>query len=116
MSSLERSPIYPIHVWNVYERTLQDQHRTNNNVEGWNRSFKESCGTASPNIYRFIECLRRQQGLHNYDVVQLIAGGQIAAKNKKYEAISKRLKIIADDADNRTNMEYLQGIAYNFEF
>ena len=60
--------------------------------------------------------MRRQQGLHNYDVVQLIAGGQIAAKNKKYEAISKRLKIIADDADNRTNMEYLQGIAYNFEF
>ena len=48
--------------------------------------------------------------------MQLIAGGQIAAKNKKYEAISKRLKIIADDADNRTNMEYLQGIAYNFEF
>lgn len=45
-----------------------------------------------------------------------IARVQIAARNKKYKAISRRTKTTVDDANNRNNIEYLPGIAYNFEF
>lgn len=46
-------PNFPTQIWNVYQRTLNDQHRTNNDVEGWHRAFQETCGSQFPNIFRF---------------------------------------------------------------
>ncbi|KAB0805089.1 hypothetical protein PPYR_02059 [Photinus pyralis] len=78
-----QAPLFPIQFWNVYQRTLNGQHRTNNDVEGWHRSFQETCGSLFPNIYRFINCLKRQQGLHNFEMVQILAGNAPTARNKK---------------------------------
>lgn len=111
-----QAPLFPIQFWNVYERTVNDQQRTNNDVEGWHRSFKETCGTLSPNIYRLINCLKRQQELHSFEIIQIIAGYPIAARNKKYAAISARVKRIVQDFNNRSLIDYLRGIAYSFEF
>ncbi|KAB0803048.1 hypothetical protein PPYR_00018 [Photinus pyralis] len=109
-------PLFPTQIWNVYQRTLNDQHRTNNHVEGWHRAFQETCGSQFPNIFRFIECLRKQQGIHNYEIIQSIAGNQGNPRNKKYVAISARIKRIVEDFEDRHLTDYLHGIAYNFEF
>ncbi|XP_073417134.1 uncharacterized protein [Dendrobates tinctorius] len=111
-----QAPLFPVQFWNVYERTLNDQQRTNNDVEGWHRSFRETCGTHFQNIYRFINCLKHQQELHSFEIIQKIAGNPIAARNKKYAAISARVKRIVQDFDNRSLMDYLRGIAYSFDF
>ncbi|KAB0801058.1 hypothetical protein PPYR_05412 [Photinus pyralis] len=111
-----QAPLFPIQFWNVYQRTLNGQHRTNNDVEGWHRSFQETCGSLFPNIYRFINCLKRQQGLHNFEMVQVLAGNAPTARNKKYAVISARVLRIVEDLGNRNLIDYLRGIAYNFEF
>ncbi|XP_073406402.1 uncharacterized protein [Dendrobates tinctorius] len=111
-----QAPLFPVQFWNVYERTLNDQQRTNNDVEGWHRSFRETCGTLFQNIYRFINCLKHQQELHSFEIIQIIAGNPIAARNIKYAAISARVKRIVQDFDNRSLMDYLRGIAYSFDF
>ncbi|CAJ0959347.1 unnamed protein product [Ranitomeya imitator] len=111
-----QAPLFPVQFWNVYERTLNDQQRTNNDVEGWHRSFRETCGTLFQNIYHFINCLKHQQELHSFEIIQIIAGNPIAARNKKYAVISARVKRIVQDFNNRSLMDYLRGIAYSFEF
>ena len=37
-------PMFPPDIWNVYQRTLNDQSRTNNICEGWNHVFNKLCG------------------------------------------------------------------------
>lgn len=111
-----QEPSFPIELWNVHFRTLQRQDRTNNAVEGWHRGFQATCGTIFPNIYRFIDALKRQQGLHNLEITQLIAGNPGNTKNKKYAIIAARLQNITADFANRDIIDYLRGIAYNFDF
>ena len=36
-----RAPRFPVDTWNVYERTLEGEARTNNSVEGWNRPTEQ---------------------------------------------------------------------------
>jgi hypothetical protein len=111
-----RQPLFGHETWNMYQRTVEGRHRTNNDIEGWHRGFQETCATVYPNIYRFIESLKKQQGIHNYEITHLIAGNPPNARNKKYAAISARIKKIVDDIENRQLIDYLRGIAYNFEF
>src|SRR6185437_11136484 len=40
----------------------------------WSNHQQATCGTIFPNVYRFIEALKRQQSLHNFEITQLIAG------------------------------------------
>ena len=39
-------PMFPIQIWNMYDRTLALLPRTNNNVEGWHKRFQTTCGCA----------------------------------------------------------------------
>jgi hypothetical protein len=32
-------PLFPIQLWSVYERVLQDKPRTNNSLESWHAAF-----------------------------------------------------------------------------
>ena len=79
-----RNPVFPIGLWNVYQRSLNNQQRTNNDVEGWHRGFQLTCGTDFPNIFRFINALKRQQALHNMEITHRIAGRQGNPRNNKY--------------------------------
>lgn len=111
-----QAPLFPAPLWNVYERTINNQQRTNNAVEGWHRGFQATCGTYFPNIFRLIDALKRQQGLHNLEVTQLVAGNPGNPHNKKYAAAARRVRTIVQDQANRNVIDYLRGIAYNFEF
>ncbi len=33
-------PVYPIAMWNCYQRVLDDDERTNNSVESWHKAFE----------------------------------------------------------------------------
>lgn len=87
-----------------------------NDLLGWHRAFQQTCGHLFPNIYRFIECLKKQQAIHNFDIAQLVRGQPVNQRNKKYAAISARVRTIVADAENRTVIDVLRGISYNFDF
>jgi len=46
---LHRSIQYII-MWNVYQTTLDNGHRTNNETEGWNHRFSKLVGHNHPSI------------------------------------------------------------------
>jgi hypothetical protein len=110
-----RAPLFPRVLWNVHERTVAEQERTNNHVEGWHRAFQTMIAGHSPNIFRFIEVLKLEQS-HNSNVIeQLIAGHELPARRRTYVDFDRRIQTILADYDNRTLSELLRGIAYNFQ-
>lgn len=60
--------------------------------------------------------LKKQHGLHRYDMAQLMAGNPGNPRNKKYKAIARRIRNIVQNGANREILDYLRGIAYNFAF
>ena len=45
-------PRFPPATWNVHERTLADEPRTNNLCEGWNSRFSSMVGFTHPSIWK----------------------------------------------------------------
>ncbi len=43
-------PLFPTEMWNVRERTLNDQPRTNNAVEGFHRAVRVSMTSMHPKL------------------------------------------------------------------
>jgi len=44
-------------------QALEDLPKTNNNVEGWHRSFSQLLGAYHPNILKFINGLKKEQSI-----------------------------------------------------
>uniref|UniRef100_A0A915J373 Uncharacterized protein n=1 Tax=Romanomermis culicivorax TaxID=13658 RepID=A0A915J373_ROMCU len=101
-------PPFLIELWNVYQRSLNGQSCTNNDVEGWHRGFLATCGFFFPNIYKFVDCLKKQQHLHAYEIAQLTAGNLINRKNKKYKMISSHIQRIVQDFTNPALIDYVE--------
>ena len=40
LAGTRRPPVFPIELWNVYTRTVNNEHRTNNSIEGWHRRLQ----------------------------------------------------------------------------
>ena len=69
-----KEALFPPHLWNVYERTIADEPRMNDKVEGWHCRFNTIVAKHHPNIYEFLERLKGEQALTDTLVEQLIAG------------------------------------------
>ena len=54
-------PMFPIQIWNMYDRTFAQLPRSNNNVEGWYKRFQTTCGCVHPNIWKFINILQNEE-------------------------------------------------------
>lgn len=56
-----RDPPFPPAMWSVYERTLENEPRTTNFLEGWHRRIQSILGHAHPNIWKFLQFLQGEQ-------------------------------------------------------
>ena len=59
-----------LHIWDIYDRTVQEHHRTNNNIEGWHRRFQSVIGGCHPNIWKFLDVLQNYQDLQRVAMTQ----------------------------------------------
>ncbi len=68
-----------------------------------------------PTVWKFIDGLRTiQKGRDDY-YEHLVAGNAPATKLRKYQEADLRIRRIVRDYGHRTTLEYLRGIAHNFE-
>jgi hypothetical protein len=109
-------PLFPLEMWNTYQAVLNDQHRTNNNLEGWHTRFESLIGGNHPNYMRFVEFLKQEEDLNRMQAVQFLAGGNIPPSRVKYRLLNDRIKTVVEDFGNRTILGYLRSIAHNLSF
>ncbi|KAL4091278.1 hypothetical protein QTP88_025991 [Uroleucon formosanum] len=56
-----RTALFPPHIWNLHQRVLNGQDRTNNHAEAANRRLNVEIGVKNPSLWSFIDCLRKVQ-------------------------------------------------------
>ena len=108
------SPMFPIDLWNVHLRTVEDKDRTNNQIEGFHCGFQSLIGAQVPNVFRFIEVLGKQQMLKETEVQQLIGGHEPRQKGKI--CCDERIKSILKNIGERSNYQALKGISFCYNF
>ena len=107
-----QSPLFPLDLWNMHLRTIEDEDRTNNQIEGFHRGFQYLIGAQVPNVFRFIEVLGKQQMLRETEVQQLFGGHNPPPKMKKYQCFDERIKSILINIGEITNCQALKGISF----
>jgi hypothetical protein len=110
-----RPPTFSLALWNQYDVTLADLPKTNNSVEGWHRAFSSFLGAFNPTISRLIDIIKKEQGLMEIKINQLIVVQKQVAKKKKYTNTTTQIKKIVRSYNERNHNEYLIGIAHNLQ-
>ncbi|CAF0766296.1 unnamed protein product [Brachionus calyciflorus] len=92
--SVRKVPLFPIHIWNMSDRVVNDLPRTNNSLESWHKQF-ELDTKKHQSVFKLIEQFRLEQ--QNTDVLssQLTSGDFYKRKKKEAnrdEAIKKLVK------------------------
>lgn len=110
-----RPPMFHPTMWNLYQRTIDGEDRTNNHAEAANRRLRSELGMHHPTIWKFIDGLRKVQKGRDVYFEQLIAGHLPPMKLKKYRDADERIRRIVLDYGNREPLDYLRGLAHNYQ-
>ena len=98
---------FPIQMWNTYGQDT----RTNNHVEGWHNSFRQSVGKCHPNIFEFITKLE-EQAATDLTRRNALLGAAPPTTKKKYREREASIKTLKEEfADGtRTLSEYFSAV------
>jgi hypothetical protein len=110
-----RQPPYPPSLWNCFTAVINDLPKTNNSVEGWHRGFNELLGAHHPSIWKFIDGLKKEQSLNELKIEQYVAGQAPPVRRRIYRDSADRIKSKVERYGNEPLLDYLRGIANNFQ-
>ena len=110
-----RNPIFPMRMWNVYDRTVNGQDRTNNHLEAAHRRLQCVLQMDHPSIWNFVNGLRTIHKERDMFFEQMVAGHAPPTKRWKYRDADDRILTIVTDFANRPLAEYLRGVVHNFQ-
>ncbi|XP_070181231.1 uncharacterized protein [Littorina saxatilis] len=110
--------MFAVQMWNLHERTLTDNAKSNNSVEGFHNAFQGLLGAHSPSLWRLIAALKKEQILVQADITRLLAGQAPAPKRRKYRDLQVRAKriIVQYNAGQRGFIDTMEGLAFTFMF
>ncbi|KAK7601123.1 hypothetical protein V9T40_008564 [Parthenolecanium corni] len=83
-------PPFPISWWNVYDRTLEGAHRSNNYSEAAHRRLHYEMNVTHPSIWKFISALCRIQKGRDIYFDELNRGDGPPQKRTKYMRLDER--------------------------
>jgi hypothetical protein len=93
--------------------------RTNNVSEAAHRLMGRELGMDHPSIFKFIEAIRSVQLNRDKINEQFVRGNNATNKRSVYRRADKNIRRIVMDGYNRlggvTLLEYLRGLAHNYE-
>lgn len=107
---------FTLDTWNMYEMALDGLPRTNNATEGWHNALRIFFGASHPQIYRFIDGIKKEQALQEVTMAHVLSGHPPKKGLKKYDDLTNRLKAIVKtypDPEVFQLKTYLDGIAAN---
>ena len=93
---------------------MDDNPRTNNYVEGWNRGFNAQITRSHPSIWLLIEALKRECTEARVDLTAEAAGVPAPRKSVNVKANQARLNKTCTEFNHEKPMiHYLRTIAHN---
>jgi len=66
----------------MFDAVTEGSPRTNNTVEGWHRAFNSALAANHVTVWKFINMLKREQGLQEAKMEQKTAGAPRQKKAK----------------------------------
>ena len=105
--------MFPIELWNAYDRTIMNLPRSNSSIEGWHNAFAKCVAIVHPSVKKLAEKIRREQSKFEMDIAQIRQGQEPKPKNVQYQKLDERIKRLVDDYSNVELGEYLNGLATN---
>ena len=112
-SIVRKEPRFPVSSWSVYQRTLDQEGRTNNYAEAAHRRLQTKFGVDHPSLWRFIEGLKKVQRHRDLLFSRFVAGDRPVAKRRKYTDTDRRILELLSRFNVMLHVEFLQGIACN---
>lgn len=109
-----RPALFPPEIWNVYDRVINEQCRTNNHAEAAHRRLQTEFEVKHPSIWRFIDGLRAIQKSRDLQFEQFVAGAPAPQKRRKYRQADERILNIVRMYADREIIDYLRGLSHNF--
>ena len=107
------NPVFPITMWNHHHEVPIGIPRTTNAIEAWHRSYNATIGCHLPNLWKFIDSLKREQCLVEAKQAKYI-GGDKPVKLLKNRANEEALTNLVQGYLHRPQLEFLRGVAYRF--
>ena len=104
-------PKFAVTEWNVYERTLSDMPRTNNNLEGFHNGLQKSVAQTHPNLWTLVSGLMKEESLARAKLAQYEQGILV----KRIPKASEALKSMVQRYDPRDKMRYLRSVVHSLK-
>ena len=113
LGTSRKKSMFPIELWNAYDRTMMNLPRSNNSIEGWHNEFAKRVAIVHPSVTKLAEKIRREQSKFEMDNAQIRQGQEPKPKKVQYQKLDERIKRLVDDYFNVELGEYLNGLATN---
>lgn len=107
-------PKFAPEIWSCYDRTLNNEARTNNYAEATHRRLQADFGVDHPTLLKFVDGLRTVQKSTDQIYEEFVHSEEPPRKRNKYQRADERILKIVENFEKREIVEYLQGIAQNF--
>jgi hypothetical protein len=105
------TPRYPIELWNMHQRTINNSMRTNSQAEAGHRRLISVIESQHPSLWNFIQSLQKEENYIHCQMVKINAG-QNTIQTKKDLDYNKRLKNLLL-SPHPTLLAQLEGVAFN---
>ena len=66
--------MFPIELWNAYDRTVMNLPRSNNSSEGWHNASAKRVAIVHPSVTKLAEKICREQSKFEVDFKQIRQG------------------------------------------
>lgn len=114
------APRYTPITWNQYDTVIANSHKTNNVSEGWHNRFRTMVGKPHPDIFKFIDEIKKEQGNTEVSLVELSLGRRV--KNipaRRWYDYQQRIRTIVleynDYVNDDNELEYIRNLATTIE-
>ena len=106
-------PLFPIELWNCYQRVLNDEDRVNNSIESWHKQFESDAGK-HPTVNKALEQFRIEQK-HTEILLQQIGSGDFYERRTKGQKRDENIKKVVLSFHSLTIEEYFESICLAIE-
>ncbi|KAI1721081.1 MULE transposase domain-containing protein [Ditylenchus destructor] len=109
-----RPPLFGYDMWSVYQRSMDEEGRTNNYAEAAHRRLQTELARDHPTLYALIDGLKKAQASRDIEYEEFVRGDAPPQKRIKYQQADARIFAILEDYENRTLIEILRGISQSY--